>query len=154
MGCDVLTYNQIGPAHGQARYADYPAGALDRAIQPVFAAQVHEHLLINHYRVAGTGESVIISDFLARQRFHRLGPYAAFFRAIPVEHQIAISLPGPSQEVIRIASSRSRRDFFDQDRALLNVLRAATLLRARRRQQAGQGPDGPATCGNQWLVVA
>jgi len=141
LGCDVLTYNEIGPAPGQTRYADYPAGALDPATQPVFAAHVHEHPLINYYRVTGSGEPVMISDFLTQQRFHRLGLYAEFFRGIPVEHQVAISLPGPDQEVIGVAMSRARRDFSDEDRALLSVLRApliAALLRARRRRQAGQ----------------
>ena len=89
VGCDVLTYNEIGPARGQTRYADYPAGALDPATQPVFAAHVHEHPLVNHYRATGSGEPVMISDFLTQQRFHRLGLYAEFFRAIPVEHQMA-----------------------------------------------------------------
>ena len=82
----------------------------------------------------------MISDFLTQQRFHRLGLYAEFFRGIPVEYQVAISLPGPDQEVIGVAMSRARHDFCDQDRALLSVLRAplmAALLRARRRQ-AGQ----------------
>lgn len=41
VGCDVLTYNEIGPGRGQTRYADYPAGALDPATQPLFAAHVH-----------------------------------------------------------------------------------------------------------------
>jgi DNA-binding CsgD family transcriptional regulator len=139
VGCDVLTYNEIGPAPGQTRYADYPAGALDPATQPVFAAHVHEHPLINHYRVTGSGEPVMISDFLTQQRFHRLGLYAEFFRAIPVEHQMAVSLPGPDREVIGVALSRARRDFDDNDRAVLSVLRTpliAALLRARRRQQA------------------
>ena len=141
VGCDVLTYNEIGPAHGQARYADYPAGALDPATQPVFAAHVHEHPLVNHYRATGSGEPVMISDFLTQQRFHRLGLYAEFFRAIPVEHQMAVSLPGPDQQVIGIAMNRGRRDFSDQDRALLSVLQAplnAALHRARSRQQARQ----------------
>jgi len=141
VGCDVLTYNEIGLAHGQTRYADYPAGALDPATQPVFAAHVHEHPLVNHYRATGSGEPVMISDFLTQQRFHRLGLYAEFFRGIPVEHQVAISLPGPDQEIIGVAMSRARRDFSDEDRALLSVLRApliAALLRARRRRQAGQ----------------
>ena len=30
VGCDVLTYNEIGPGRGQTRYADYPAGASTR----------------------------------------------------------------------------------------------------------------------------
>jgi len=92
-------------------------------------------------RYGGCGEPVMISDFLSPQRFRRLGLYAEFFRGIPVEHQLAVNLPGPGQEVIGIALSRGRRDFSDQDRALLSVLRApltAALLRARRRRQAGQ----------------
>ena len=110
VGCDVLTYNEIGPVRGQTRYADYPAGALDPAAQPLFAAHVHEHPLVNHYRATGSGEPVMISDFLTRQRFHRLGLYAVF-RAIPVERQIAISLPGPEQQVIGVAMNRGRHDF-------------------------------------------
>ncbi len=141
VGCDVLTYNEIGPARGQTRYADYPAGALDPAAQPVFAAHVHEHPLVNHYRATGSGEPVMISDFLSQERFHRLGLYAEFFRGIPVEHQVAVSLPGPDRDVIGLALSRACGDFCEEDRALLSVLRApltAALLRARRRQQAGQ----------------
>jgi hypothetical protein len=98
VGCDVLTYNEIGPVRGQTRYEDYPASALDPATQPQFAAHVHEHPLVNHYRATGSGEPVMISDFLTQQRFHRLGLYAEFFRAIPVEHQMAVSLPGPDRE--------------------------------------------------------
>jgi len=150
VGCDVITYNEIGPALGQTCYADYPAGALDPATQPVFAAHVHEHPLVNHYRATGSGEPVMISDFLTQQRFHRLGLYAEFFRDIPVEHQVAISLPGPDQEVIGVAMSRARHDFSDEDRALLSVLRApliAALLRARRRRQAGQVFTAPACSG-------
>jgi DNA-binding CsgD family transcriptional regulator len=141
VGCDVLTYNEIGSALGKTRYADYPAGARDPATQPVFAAHVHEHPLVNHFRATGSGEPVMISDFLSRQRFHRLGLYAEFFRGIPVEHQMAINLPGPDEQVIGVALSRARRDFCDSDRALLSALQApliVALQRARRRQQAGQ----------------
>jgi DNA-binding CsgD family transcriptional regulator len=136
VGCDVATYNEIGPAPGRTSYADYPCGALDPATQEVFAAHVHEHPLVNHYRATGSGEPVMISDFLSLERFHRLGIYAEFFRGISVEHQLAISLPGPDEQVIGVALSRGRRDFSGQDRALLSVLRApliAALLRARAR---------------------
>jgi DNA-binding CsgD family transcriptional regulator len=141
VGCDILTYNEIGPDPGETRYADYPVGALDPATQSAFAAHVHEHPLVNHYRAAGSGEPVMISDFLSRPQFHRLGLYAEFFRGIPVEHQMAISLPGPDSEVIGLALSRARHDFREDDRSLLSVLQApliAALVRARRRQQAGR----------------
>src|SRR5580700_4220758 len=108
VGCDVITYNEIEPALGQTRYADYPAGALDPATQPVFAAYVYEHPLVNHYRATGSGEPVMISDFLTQQRFHRLGLYAEFFRGIPVEHQVALSLPGPPR-LLRRGSRPAQR---------------------------------------------
>ncbi len=142
VGCDMLTYNEIGPAESQTSYADYPQGALDPATQPVFAAYVTEHPLVDHYRVTGDGEPVKISDFLSQERFHRLGLYAEFFRHIPVEHQIAVSFPGPGDRVIGIALNRGRTDFTETDRALLSAIRAPLLramLRARSRHQAQHG---------------
>ena len=161
VGCDVLTFNEIGPAPGQTRYADYPQHALDPATQPVFAAYVHEHPLINHYRDTGNGEPVKISDFLGRERLHCLGLYAEFFRPIPVEHQIAVNLPSPDGQVIGIALNRARTDFSEADRALLSVLRAPlirALLRARRRNQAQHALarpvcDGPAELTGRELQV-
>lgn len=161
VGCDVLTFNEIGPAPGQTRYADYPQHALDPATQPVFAAYVHEHPLINHYRDTGNGEPVKISDFLGRERLHRLGLYAEFFRPIPVEHQIAVNLPSLDGQVIGIALNRARTDFSEADRALLSVLRAPlirALLRARRRNQAQHALarpvcDGPAELTGRELQV-
>ena len=70
---DVLTYNEVGPAAGQVHYTDYPAGALAPATQMIFAAHVHQHPLINHYRTTGSGEAMKISDFLSQRQFHRLG---------------------------------------------------------------------------------
>jgi DNA-binding CsgD family transcriptional regulator len=121
------------------RYADYPAGALNPATQVIFEAHVHEHPLINHYRATGSGEAVKISDFLSQRQFHQLGLYAEFYRHIPVEHQIAISMLGPDGEVIGIALNRERADFSETDRAVLGLLRAplmAGLMRARNRQRA------------------
>jgi DNA-binding CsgD family transcriptional regulator len=138
VGSDVLTYNEVGAA-AQVRYADYPAGALDPATQVIFEAHVHEHPLISHYRATGSGEAVKISDFLSQRQFHRLGLYAEFYRRIPVEHQIAISMLGPDGAVIGIALNRGRADFTETDRAMLGLLRAplmAALLRARNRQRA------------------
>jgi DNA-binding CsgD family transcriptional regulator len=138
VGSDVLTYNEVGAA-AQVRYADYPAGALDPATQVIFEAHVHEHPLISHYRATGSGEAVKISDFLSQRQFHRLGLYAEFYRRIPVEHQIAISMLGPDGAVIGIALNRERADFTETDRAMLGLLRAplmAALLRARNRQRA------------------
>ncbi len=137
--CDVLTYNEIGLAPDQVRYLDYPAGALSPASLAVFARHVHEHPLITHYQRTNDARPAKISDFLDRQRFHSLGLYAEFFAAIPVEHQLAISLSSPGEWIIGLAFNRARGDFTELDRDVLSSLReplAAGMRRATARRDA------------------
>ena len=61
----------------------------------------------------------MISDFLSRERFHRLGVYTEFYRHVPVEHQIAIGLPKTGGRIVGIALNRARGDFTEDDRDLL-----------------------------------
>ena len=139
IGCDLLSYNEIGPSPDQVIYSDYPPGALATSSRDVFARHVHEHPLVNHYRSSTLTEPVKISDFLSRADLHRTGLYSEFFRELSVEHQIAIRLPGPRRHVIGVALSRTRFDFTENERDLLGVMQAplATALgRARTRHQA------------------
>jgi len=141
VGCDSVTYNEIGPAPGEVRAAEYPAGIIAPGSLDVFAAHVHEHPVVNHYRVTGDGRPAKVSDFLSLRRFHALGLYADFFRHIPVEHQIGVSLPGPEGQVVGLAFNRARGDFTEAERDLLALLQghlAAALGRAHRRQRARQ----------------
>jgi DNA-binding CsgD family transcriptional regulator len=141
VGCDVITYNEIGPAPGEVHAVDYPSGVISSAGLESFASHVHEHPLVNHYRDTGDDRPAKISDFLSRPRFHALGLYADFFRHIPVEHQIGVSLPAPGRKVVGLAFNRARGDFTETERDLLILLRdhmATALLRAYRRQRARQ----------------
>lgn len=139
IGCDSLSYNEIGPAPGQLNVATYPGDVVSRDSLATFAAFAHEHPLIEHCRETGDEQPTKISDFLSRQRFHRLGLYAEVFRDLRVEYQMAFSLPSPRGQVIGIAFNRAGSDFSEDDRALLSVLRcplSAALERARERQCA------------------
>ena len=80
---------------------------------------------MTYYRATGDGSPVKISDFLSRERSHRLGLYAEFFRHLPVEHQLAVSLPSPDTRVAGIALNRGSGDFTEADRDLIGVPRAA-----------------------------
>ena len=137
--CDSLSYNEIGPAPSQMVTCAYPADLLTPVTRAAFAAHVHEHPLVTYYRVTGDGSPVKISDFLSRDHFHRLGLYAEFFRHLPVEHQLAISLPSPDTRVVGIALNRGSGDFTEADRDLIAVLRAplmSALARAEARHRA------------------
>ena len=151
---DVLTYNEFGPEPGRVFYCAYPEDVLFSPDSlAAFSAHMHENPLINHLQLTGDGSPVKISDFLTRERFHRLGLYTEFYRQVPVEHQIAIGLPESDGRVIGIALNRGRGDFTEDDRDLLAVLRpplVRAMSRARSRHRARQvlsEPDGSQLAG-------
>ena len=154
VGCDIVTYNEIPTAPGQAGYyLDYPHGCITPAGLMAFEAHLQEHPLLLHCRAGGAGEPAKISDFLSNHRFHRLGLYSEFFRHIPVEYQIAFSLPDNQDgQLTAIALNRAGRDFSEDDRAVLTALSAPlgnAMRRARDRHTAGAGL---ATAGSDGLA--
>ncbi|WP_051085793.1 helix-turn-helix transcriptional regulator [Actinomycetospora chiangmaiensis] len=145
IGADLVTYDEIGPIPQQIRYADHPHGALGTAPRARFVAHVDEHPLVNHYRATGDRRALRISDLLPRRQFHRLALYDEFFRHVPTEHQLAITVATPGARVVGIALDRARGEFTDGDRDLLGLLRAplaAGLVRARARRDARLALDG------------
>jgi DNA-binding CsgD family transcriptional regulator len=145
---DVLSYNEFGPEPGQVAYCVYPEDVVfSPEIMAAFEAHMHENPLISHLEATGDGSPMMISDFLSQERFHRLAVYTEFYRHVPVEYQIAIGLPKTDGRVIAIALNRARRDFTEDDRDLLAVLRAPlvrAMIRARSRNRARQALSGPA----------
>ena len=139
IGCDVITYNEIGFDGGEVRYADYPCGVRGSAADQAFTAHVHEHPIVSHFQLSGTPGPVKISDFLSQQQFHRLGLYAEFYRNLAVEHQMGLALPAQGRQIVGLAFNRSSTDFSESDRAVLSALHgplAAGLERARARDGA------------------
>jgi DNA-binding CsgD family transcriptional regulator len=143
VGCDVITYNEVGASPSHVHYEDWPPQSLDPHTRQTFARLAHQHPSIQHYRRTGDSTPVMISDFLTSSQFHRLELYEEFFRPIPVEHQLSLSLNDPGSTVVGIALNRTRRAFDDVDRAVLTSLRRpllTALTRTRLRQQAATSP--------------
>lgn len=145
---DVLSYNELGPEPGQVSYSAYPENVvLSPDMVAAFEAHRYENPLVDHLQTTGDGSPMMISDFLSRERFHRLGVYTEFYRHLRVEHQLAIGLPRNNRRLTRIALNRARGDFTEDDRDLLAVLRTMVvraMIRARSRHRARQALTGPA----------
>jgi DNA-binding CsgD family transcriptional regulator len=101
----------------------------------IFDRYIPEHPLIEYSKRRRGHGAVKISDFLSASQFHRLGLYSEFFRLIGVEDQMVMSLPSARPVVIGIALNRSRRNFSERDRLLLN-LAYPHLLQAYRNAEA------------------
>jgi DNA-binding CsgD family transcriptional regulator len=141
VGCDTLSYNEIGLDGPRLRYLDHPVGAIDPSRSAVLAQLIHQHPLVKHFNTTMDGGARRISDFLSRTEFHRLGIYNEFYRHVSVEHQLAVQLPGTRGCLVGLALNRQSGEFSDADLELLDMLRgplSLALARARARQRAQQ----------------
>jgi DNA-binding CsgD family transcriptional regulator len=123
--CDLIGYNEIDPARGQALMVLDPP-SLDRSGlegQLAFQRLAGQHPVLRYHARTGDGRALKISDFLSRDEFHRLDLYAESFRLIGAEDQLAVALPSPPRLVIGLAFNRSRRSFSERDRRVLNLVR-------------------------------
>ncbi len=122
--CDIVSYNEVNARTNQITWLSEPGDSLEFLDSTeIFNRHIPEHPLINHYARTNDGRVLKVSDFLTRSEFHRLGLYNEFYRQVGVEHQMACILPASPPVVIGIALNRSRPDFAERDRCLLQVVR-------------------------------
>jgi hypothetical protein len=130
---DRVSYNEANPGARRNAYVSVPA--LPAEYEPAFLRHMSDHPLITHRQETHDGRALRISDFLPQRRFRRLGLYSEFFRPLRVEYQAAVTLPAPPPLVVGMALSRSRKDFSDRERRLLDLLRPH-LVQAYRNADA------------------
>jgi DNA-binding CsgD family transcriptional regulator len=87
----------------------------------ILQRHLHESPLFSAY-TRGQGSAVMMSDFLTRRQWDRLAIYSEFFRPIGSAFYIAKGLPGPRGAITALGLHRTRRDFSEGHRALLNLL--------------------------------
>ena len=121
--CDILTFNEIEPLRQRARMVEEPAGVLSASQVATFEHFANQHPLITHYARTRERRSRKISDFMSLSQFRRLDLYVEFFGRLSINYQIAVTIPSSPDLVIGIAVNRSRPDFSDRDRAVLDLLR-------------------------------
>lgn len=127
---DSCSYNQFGQA-GVLAWSVEPADAgFFPGGDELFRLHIGEHPVLTHHQRTGNGEARRISDFLSDLKFRELGLYRDFYRARGVNHQLAMTVPGPDGGLIGVALNRQRGEFSDEDVRLLNELRPHVKLAA------------------------
>jgi DNA-binding CsgD family transcriptional regulator len=123
IGADSCSYNQFGPA-GVLAWSVEPADAgTFPGGDELFRLHIDAHPVLAHHRRTGNGEARRISDFLSDLKFRELGLYRDFYRPRGVNHQLAMTVPGPDGGLIGVALNRQRSEFSDDDVQHLNSLR-------------------------------
>lgn len=119
---EITTYNEVNPRRSRVVWTGHPEGWDFAGAHGVFEEHMTEHPLIAYSRGNHGHGAIKVSDFLTQRQFHRLGLYNEFFRRLHLRHQMALTLPAPPPLVIGIALNRSRQDFSERDRRVLDLL--------------------------------
>ena len=133
-----------------------PAEVLDFPdAEQLFRQHLPEHPLLRHYHETGDLAARRVSDVASDRQFRSLGLYRDFYRPARVDHQLIVSVPAPHDGMISVVLNRHRRDFSDQQRELIDLLRPhlgqAAAIAALLSQPV---PDPPRGANGRPLLTA
>lgn len=124
---DCTSYTEINPLARKVRAVmDSPeAEGLVRKHVATWQSYMHQHPLLEYYArepVERAG-SRKLTDFLSLAEWKHREIYNEFYRHFGLIRQMVIDLPVAKPAVVGVALNRSRRDFSERDRAMLDLLR-------------------------------
>jgi DNA-binding CsgD family transcriptional regulator len=121
---DTASFNEIAPSAGEAVVSVVePVDAMFEGGEEIFGIYAHQNPLVGAAQRHGDTGVRKFSDFISRRELHRLDIYDLVYAAIDVEHQIAFTMPAPSERVIGFALNRKGGDFSERDRTILEAIR-------------------------------
>jgi len=124
--CDLVS--------GRREVYGLPAGALSAGDRAAFDRHFTAHPLVRFHGYEGGGVTRRISDCLPLARFRESAVYNDYYRRVRIDHVMALPIFVRDGLLVSFVLNRSRRDFSDRERALLDVLRPH-LARLYRRTQ-------------------
>jgi DNA-binding CsgD family transcriptional regulator len=89
----------------------------------LFREHVPGHPLLAHHQATGDGAARRISDVLSDRQFRSRGLYQEFYRIREVRYQLAVGVAAGDGTLMAVALNRWHRDFTDDERDALDLLR-------------------------------
>jgi DNA-binding CsgD family transcriptional regulator len=121
---------------GCREFFGLPTGALSADDRAAFDRHFHEHPLVRFHGYQGGRVTQRISDSLPLEKFRRSALYNDYYRRVRIDHAMALPIYVRDGLLVSFVLNRTRRDFTDRERALLDVLRPH-LSRLYSRIQTG-----------------
>jgi DNA-binding CsgD family transcriptional regulator len=152
---ESCSYNHlVGPV--AVAWQIEPADALDFPdAGQLFQQHLPEHPILQYYEATGDLAARRISDVASDRQFRALGLYREFYHPAQVDRQLVVSIPAPHGGVISVALNRQGRDFSDQHREVIDLLRPHLGQAAAIASLLSQPvPDSPRGADGQLLLTA
>ena len=110
-------------ASGRREVYGLPAGALSADERAAFDRHFHQHPLVRFHGYQGGGVTQRISDSVPFAQFRESPLYNEYYRRVRIDHAIALPIRVRDGLLVSFVLNRTRRDFTDRERALLDLLR-------------------------------
>jgi len=110
-------------ASGKREVFGLPASALNAEDRAAFDRYFHEHPLVRYHAYQGGRSAQRISDSLPLEQFRRSALYNDYYRRIRIDHAMALPIYVRDGLLVSFVLNRTRRDFTDRERALLDLMR-------------------------------
>ena len=135
--CERVTYNEMDIEKQTAYTNSTPNDPRIRQLSSLFTALMHQHPSVRHVQTdrAREREALRISDFLTNRQFQNLPLYREYFRHLDTTHQLAVNIDGSADLFINLAFNRHKRDFSDEEHAVLTLLRPHLALAYRNAKR-------------------
>lgn len=112
---------------GEGRVIDMrtePSVAEFPDFRQLFERYLRQHPHFTYHEQADHASAIKLSDFLTRREFHTRQLYRELYRPMRMEYVMSIALSDARPGWTMVVLHRSRRDFSERDRLLLNLLRS------------------------------
>jgi len=121
--CNTICFNEMAGPTSMVAWVTEPTNALPGPLlREAFVRNFSQHPVLVHYASTGDGTSYRISDFIPHQEFHNLPLYSEYYRPACVEYQLTAAISISTHQA-GIALDRDSRDFSDEERLSLELLR-------------------------------
>ena len=126
---------------GKREVYGLPAGALSAADREAFNRHFERHPLVRYHGYEKGLGTRRISDSVPFERFRRGALYNDYYRRIRIDHAMALPVYVRDGLLVSFVLNRTRRDFSERERALLDLVRGQ--LEKMYRKTAGMGQLTP-----------
>jgi DNA-binding CsgD family transcriptional regulator len=132
---EITTYHEMNSVKATSKNWAEPPEFGTTAWAQIWEQYMAEHPVLTYNLQTRDTRACKISDFLSHSQFHRLGLSNEFFRPMGVEDVMPFALSGFPSLVIGVGLHRSRQNFSERERRLLNLLRPH-LIQAHQNAEA------------------
>src|SRR5260221_6063956 len=119
---EFTTLSVCNLVNGRREVYGMPAGALNADDRAPLDPHFNKHPLVRYHGYEGGRRTQRISDSVAFERFRHTALYNDYYRRIRIDHAIALPIYVRHGLLVSFVLNRTRRDFSDRERALLDLV--------------------------------